>query len=216
MRKGTQRDNARTGKTHRIGRIVRMHANERKDIDEASAGDIVALVAVDCASGDTFCDESLNISLERMFVANPVIKLAVTPASSADQDRMAKALNRFMKEDPTFHVSTDPETSETCIEGMGELHLDIYVERMKREYKASVTVGLPRVSYREAPTVEAQFNYKHKKQTGGSGQYGHVVGRMVPINVGDEGFPFVFEDDVRRGEFRTSTFPPARRDSKKR
>ena len=211
IRKGTQVTNARTGRSHRVGRIVRMHANEREDIDEASAGDIVALVAVDCASGDTFCDESLNVSLERMFIADPVIKLAVTPASSADQDRMAKALNRFMKEDPTFRVSTDPETSETCIEGMGELHLEIYVERMKREYKASVTVGLPKVSYREAPTIEAEFDYKHKKQTGGSGQYGHVVGRMVPINVGDEGFPFVFEDAVRQGRIPTEYIPACER-----
>ena len=207
IRKGSQVTNARTGRSHRVGRIVRMHANEREDIDEACAGDIVALVAVDCASGDTFCDESLNVTLERMFIADPVIKLAVTPASSADQDRMGKALNRFMKEDPTFRVSTDPETSETCIEGMGELHLEIYVERMKREYKANVTVGLPKVSYREAPTIEAEYDYKHKKQTGGSGQYGHVVGRMVPINVGDEGFPFLFEDEVRQGRIPVEYIP---------
>jgi len=154
--------NARTNKTVRIGRIVRMHANDRKDIAEAGPGDIVALVGIDCASGDTLCDESLNVSLESMFIATPVISLSITPASSADQDRMAKALSRFMKEDPTFRVSTDPETGETIMAGMGELHLDIYVERMRREYKANVKVGAPNVSYREAPTVEAAFDYRHK------------------------------------------------------
>jgi elongation factor G len=136
-----------------------------------------------------------------------VIKLSLTPASSADQDRMGKALNRFMKEDPTFHVSTDPETSETCIEGMGELHLEIYVERMKREYKANVTVGMPRVSYREAPTVEAPFDYKHKKQTGGHGQYGHVVGRVVPLDSAAETFPYEFEDNVRQGRIPHEYIP---------
>ena len=174
-----------------------MHANDREDIAEAGPGDIVALVGVDCASGDTLCGEELNYSLESIFVADPVISLAVTPASSADQDRMAKALNRFMKEDPTFRVSTDPETGETIIAGMGELHLDIYIERMRREYKANVTVGAPNVSYREAPTVEAEFDYRHKKQTGGSGQFAHVVGRLIPLPDGAER-PYEFEDNVTR------------------
>jgi elongation factor G len=206
IEKGRQYRNARTNKLQRVGRIVRMHANQREDIDEARAGDIVAMVAVDCASGDTFCDESVNFSLESIFVADPVIKLSVTPASSADQDRMAKALNRFMKEDPTFRVSTDPESGETVIAGMGELHLDVYVERMKREYKAIVTVGAPKVSYREAPTREGDYNYKHKKQTGGSGQYAHVVGKIIPLEDNAE-TPYEFEDNVTGGRVPREYIP---------
>jgi len=148
----------------------------------------------------------VNYSLESIFVADPVISLSLTPASSADQDRMAKALNRFMKEDPTFRVSSDPETGETLIAGMGELHLDVYVERMRREYKASITVGAPNVSYREAPTVEAKFDYRHKKQTGGSGQYAHVVGRIMPLP-DDAGAPYEFEDNVHGGRIPREYIP---------
>ena len=207
LKKGVSVRNARTSRMHRVGRMVRMHANQRVDIDEATAGDIIALVGVDCASGDTFCDESINYSMESIYVADPVIKLSITPASSADQDRMAKALNRFMKEDPTFRVSTDPETGDTCIEGMGELHLDIYVERMKREYKANVQVGMPKVSYREAPTQIGEYDYKHKKQTGGSGQYGHVVGKMIPMETSDESWPYEFVDEVRQGRIPNEFIP---------
>lgn len=204
-RGGTYR-NARTNKSIRIGRIVRMHANDRVEISDAGPGDIIALLAVDCASGDTFCGEGVNYSLESIFVAEPVISLAIIPASSADQDRMAKALSRFMKEDPTFRVSTDPETSQTIIAGMGELHLDIYVERMRREYKASVTVGAPNVSYREAPTIEAAYNYRHKKQTGGSGQFAHVVGRMIPLPA-DADATYEFEDNISGGRIPTEYIP---------
>jgi elongation factor G len=204
--KGQQYRNARTNKMVRVGRIVQLHANHREEIAEAGPGDIVALLAIDCASGDTFCGEGLNYSLESIFVADPVISLSVVPDSSADQDRMAKALNRFMKEDPTFRVSTDTETGETLIAGMGELHLDIYIERMKREYKATVTVGAPNVSYREAPTQEAAFNYKHKKQTGGSGQFAHVVGRLIPMTEpGSE--PYEFEDNIRGGAIPKEYIP---------
>jgi len=198
--------NARTNKTLRVGRIVRMHADDRKDVDEARPGDIVAMVGVECASGDTLCGEGVNYSLESIFVADPVISLSLTPASSADQDRMAKALHRFMKEDPTFRVSSDPETGETLIAGMGELHLDVYVERMRREYKAHITVGAPNVSYREAPTIEAKFDYRHKKQTGGSGQYAHVVGRVMPLP-DDADAPYEFEDNVRGGRIPREYIP---------
>jgi elongation factor G len=204
--KGQPYRNARTNKMIRVGRIVRMHANDRQEISEATPGDIIALLAVDCASGDTFCGEGLNYSLESIFVADPVISLSVIPASSADQDRMAKALNRFMKEDPTFRVSTDAETAETIIAGMGELHLDVYVERMKREYKANVTVGAPNVSYREAPTIEAEFNYKHKKQSGGSGQFAHVVGRLIPLP-DDAKDPYEFEDNITGGRIPNEYIP---------
>ncbi|HSV26643.1 MAG TPA: elongation factor G, partial [Sedimentisphaerales bacterium] len=205
LAKGQQYRNARTGKMQRISRIVRMHANDRTDIPDAGPGDIAALVAVDCASGDTFCGEGINYSLESIFVADPVISLSITPATSADQEKMGKALNRFMKEDPTFRVSTDPETSQTVIAGMGELHLDVYVERMRREYKANVTVGQPNVSYREAPTVEAAFDYRHKKQTGGSGQFAHVVGRLIPITDGSS--TYEFEDNVAGGRIPNEYIP---------
>lgn len=204
--KGQQYRNVRTGKTIRVGRMVRMHANEREEITEAGPGDIIALLAIDCASGDTFCGEGINYSLERIFVADPVISLSIIPASSADQDRMAKALNRFMKEDPTFRVSTDEETGDTLISGMGELHLDIYIERMKREYKAEVTVGAPKVSYREAPTREASFDYRHKKQTGGSGQFAHVVGTLIPIPEGSEEV-YEFEDNIYGGAIPKEYIP---------
>jgi elongation factor G len=206
MVKGQQYRNARTNRMQRIGRIVKMHANDREDIVDAGPGDIVALIAVDCASGDTFCDDGINYSLESIFVADPVISLSITPASSADQERMAKALNRFMKEDPTFRVSTDHETGQTIVAGMGELHLDVYIERMRREYKAEVTVGVPSVSYREAPTVEAKFNYKHKKQTGGSGQFGHVVGRLIPLDKDAES-NYEFEDNIRNGRIPSEYIP---------
>jgi elongation factor G len=204
--KGRQYRNARTNKMQRIGRIVRMHANDRQDITDAGPGDIIALLAIDCASGDTICGDGVNYSLESIFVAEPVISLAVTPKSSADQERMAKALSRFMKEDPTFRVSTDPKTGQTVIAGMGELHLDIYIERMRREFKAGVTVGVPNVSYREAPTVEAEFNYKHRKQTGGSGQYAHVVGRLIPL-AEDAESSYEFEDNITSGRIPTEYIP---------
>ncbi|MHC4289426.1 MAG: elongation factor G [Planctomycetota bacterium] len=205
IEKGQHYRNARTNRKQRIGRIVRMHANDREDVTDAGPGDIVALVGVDCASGDTFCGDKLNYSLESIFVADPVISLSITPATSADQDRMAKALSRFMKEDPTFRVSSDPETGQTIIAGMGELHLDVYIERMRREFKAEVTVGKPNVSYREAPTAEIEYNYKHKKQTGGSGQYGHVVGRMIPLPLDAE--PYEFEDNIVSGRIPTEYIP---------
>ena len=204
--KGGKYRNARTNKTLRVGRIVRMHANDREDVVSAGPGHIVALVGVDCASGDTLCGEGVNYSLESIFVADPVISLSVTPAGSIDQDRMIKALSRFMKEDPTFRVSTCPETGETIIAGMGELHLDVYVERMRREFKAKITVGAPNVSYREAPTVEATFNYRHKKQTGGSGQFAHIEGRLIPLGE-DAADPYEFEDNITGGAIPREYIP---------
>ncbi|MBN1437466.1 MAG: elongation factor G [Sedimentisphaerales bacterium] len=206
LAKGQQYRNARTNKMVRVGRILKMHANDREEVPQAGPGDIVAMLGIDCASGDTFCGEGANYSLESIFVADPVISLSITPANSTAQDRMGKALNRFMKEDPTFRVSTDPETGETVIAGMGELHLDVYVERMKREYNADVAVGRPSVSYREAPTVEAAFDYKHKKQTGGSGQYGHVVGRLLPLDA-DSDCSYEFEDNITGGRIPSEYIP---------
>ncbi|MBN2064953.1 MAG: elongation factor G [Sedimentisphaerales bacterium] len=204
--KGGQYRNARTNKTVRVGRMVRMHANDRQDIDYAGPGDIIALLAVDCASGDTFCGEGINYSLESIYVAEPVISLSIKPKDTTAQDRMGKALNRFMKEDPTFRVSSDAETGDTVIAGMGELHLDVYIERMRREYRAEVEVGAPNVSYREAPTVEASYDYKHKKQSGGSGQFGHVVGRLIPLPENSED-PYEFEDNISGGRIPGEYIP---------
>jgi elongation factor G len=205
--KGEMYINQRTGKKERFSRIVRMHADKRAEIDVAEAGDIVAIIGVDCATGETFCPDRDYCSMESMFVPEPVIKVAVTPASRADFDKMGKALNRFRKEDPTFRIFNDEETSETIISGMGELHLDIYVERMRREYDVDVKVGAPKVSYREAPGKAVEFNYKHKKQTGGSGQFAHIVGKMIPIST--EGTVlFEFEDNVTGGRIPKQFIPP--------
>ena len=199
--------NQRTSKKERFSRIVRMHADKREEIDIAEAGDIVAIMGIDCASGETYSNDRDFCTLESMFVPEPVIKVAVTPASRADADKMSKALNRFRKEDPTFQVYNDEETSETIICGMGELHLDIYVERMRREYKVEVQVGAPKVSYRETPGQPQEFNYKHKKQTGGSGQFAHIVGKLSPMDPEGEK-TFVFEDNVTGGRIPKQFIPP--------
>ncbi len=181
VKKGDQMVNQRTSQKQRFSRIVRMHADKREEVDSATAGDIVAIMGVDAASGDTYSNDHKYCTLESMFVPEPVIKMAINAPNREGSDKLGKALQRFRREDPTFRVSTDEETSETVIAGMGELHLDIYVERIRREYKVEVEVGAPKVSYREAPTQAAEFNYKHKKQTGGSGQYAHIVGKLEPL-----------------------------------
>jgi elongation factor G len=183
LRKGDTIWNSRTKKKVRVGRLVRMHANDRENIDEAHAGDIIAMIGVDCASGDTFVgDDNLsNLSLEGMHIPIPVIELSVSCKDKNEQIKMSKGLTRFVKEDPTFHLYTDEESGETRIAGMGELHLEIYVERLKREYGANVTVGAPQVNYRETIRTEAKYDYCHKKQTGGAGQFGHVIGYIRPL-----------------------------------
>ncbi len=206
MKKGENFYNPRLRKKQRIGRLVQMFSSERIEIDTAEAGDIVAMVGVDCASGDTYCDENLNFTMESMFVAEPVIELAIKPKKQEDLVKVSKALNRFMKEDPTFRVSVDEESNETIIRGMGELHLEIYVQRIQREYKAEVVVGQPKVNYREAPTQAAEYDYKHKKQTGGAGQYGHVVGRLAPLPE-DSKENFVFSNKVVGGTIPKEYIP---------
>ncbi|MDG3003097.1 elongation factor G [Paludisphaera mucosa] len=206
LQKGTFYYNSRQKKRARISRILRVHADQKEDIDSAQAGDIVAVMGIECATGDTYCSEGVNYSLESIFAAEPVIDLSINPNKRADYDKLSKALNRFMREDPTFRVHVDAETSETIISGMGELHLEIYVERIRREYKVDCTVGAPKVSYREAPTRETPFNYKHKKQTGGSGQYAHVVGKLVPIEP-QSAEPFVFENKVTGGRIPNEYIP---------
>jgi len=204
--KGQMYYNQRTGKRDRFSRIVRMHADKREEIDSAVAGDIVAVMGIDGASGDTYSTQPGYCSLESMFVPEPVIQVAISPALRADADRLGKALARFRKEDPTFRVTTDQETNEILIAGMGELHLEIYVERIRREYKVQVEVGAPKVSYRESPTQSVAFNYKHRKQTGGSGQYAHIVGRMEPLG-DDREADFVFEECVVGGRIPKQYIP---------
>ena len=206
MHKGRNYKIARTGKAQRIGRIYRLHADKREDIDTARAGDIVGLMGIECVSGDTLSAESLNLTLESMHCPEPVISISIMPERNADRDPMSKALNRFTKEDPTFHTRFDEEAGQTIISGMGELHLEVYVERMRREYKANVIVGRPKVQYREAPTVETSYNYKHKKQTGGSGQYAHIVGKMIPIP-NDAEKDYEFENSVTGGRIPTEYIP---------
>jgi elongation factor G len=207
IEKGEMYVNQRTGRKERFSRIVRMHADKREEVDVAEAGDIVAIMGIDCATGETYSNERDYCTLESMFVPEPVIKVAVTPASRADADKMGKALARFRKEDPTFRVFNDEETSETIICGMGELHLDIYVERMRREYKVEVNVGAPKVSYREAPSEKVDFDYKHKKQSGGSGQFAHIKGTLSPIPSEGEA-AFEFEEHIVGGRIPKQFVPP--------
>ncbi|MEM9423967.1 MAG: elongation factor G, partial [Spirochaetota bacterium] len=163
VKKGVDLLNVRAQKRFKVGRLVRVHSNSMEDITEAGPGDIIGLFGIDCASGDTFCQQGHNLSMTSMYVPNPVISLSITPKDKGASDKMAKALNRFTKEDPTFRTYVDEESNQTIIQGMGELHLEVYVERMKREYAAEVAVGAPQVAYREAISAAADFNYTHKK-----------------------------------------------------
>jgi elongation factor G len=206
IEKGQLYYNQRTGRKDRFSRIVRMHADKREEIDSATAGDIVAIMGIDCASGDTYSVEQKYCTLESIFVPDPVIKVSVNALQRSDGEKLAKALQRFRKEDPTFQVSTDEETQEVLIAGMGELHLDIYVERIRREYGVAVEVGPPKVSYREAPTIAVEFNYKHKKQTGGSGQFAHIVGVMEPLPE-DAEETFEFEENIVGGRIPKQYVP---------
>ena len=201
--KGDELFNVRAQKKFKVGRIVRMNSAQMEDITEGMPGDIIALFGIDCASGDTFCGGGLNIAMTSMFVPNPVISEAIEPVNKQDAANMAKALNRFTKEDPTFQTYVDPESNQTIIKGMGELHLDVYVERMRREYKCDVKVSQPEVAYRESITQQANFNYTHKKQTGGSGQYGRVAGFMEPISEKD----YEFVDSIKGGAIPNEYIP---------
>ncbi len=203
LKKGDTILNARTGKKVKVGRLIRMHANQMEDIESIPAGYIGALFGIDCASGDTFTSSDTGLSMTSMHVPDPVISLAIVPKDNKAQQNMSKALNRFTKEDPTFKVFVNDETGETVISGMGELHLEVYVERMKREYKSEVETGMPKVAYRETITKKAAFDYIHKKQTGGAGQYGRVAGYLEPV----EGEEFVFENRIVGGSIPTQFIP---------
>ena len=218
LKKGDELVNTRARRKFKIGRLVRMHSDEMVDISEGSPGDIVALFGIECASGDTFCGPGINYAMSSMYVPEPVISLAVTPKDKKSADQLAKALNRFTKEDPTFRTYVDPESNQCIIQGMGELHLDVYIERMRREYKSEVETGMPQVAYRETITQRAEFNYTHRKQTGGAGQYGRVAGYMEPsdfasadIKPGDKKSgadgEYEFVDNIKGGAIPTEFIP---------
>ncbi|MBN1525267.1 MAG: elongation factor G [Spirochaetales bacterium] len=211
IEKGTEITNTRNKRRIRVGRLVRMHADNMEDITSAESGDIVALFGVDCHSGDTFTGGGLNYAMSSMFVPEPVISLAIKPKDKKSEDNMGKALNRFSKEDPTFQTYVDPESNETIIRGMGELHLDIYIERMRREYSVEIDTGAPQVAYREAITQRADFDYTHKKQTGGSGQYGRVAGFIEPNTEED----YTFHDEIKGGSIPREYIPSCDKGFKK-
>jgi elongation factor G len=216
VKKGGTYFNQRTSRKERFSRIVRMHSNKREEIDEAFAGDIVAVMGIDCASGETYSETPKYCTLENMFVPEPVISVAVSPSERSSGEKLGKALQRFRKEDPTFRVATDEETGEVIMSGMGELHLDVYVERIRREYGIEVEVGAPKVSYRERPTIKCDFDYKHKKQSGGSGQFAHIKGYLEPFDEAefedDDDAPeikdgFIFEEKIVSGRIPKQYIP---------
>jgi elongation factor G len=199
-------NNSSNRKRVKVPRLVRMHSNEMNDIDAASAGDIVALFGVECSSGDTFTDEAINYTMTSMHVPDAVISLAVAPKDKGSTANFSKALNRFTKEDPTFRVHRDEESAQTIIRGMGELHLEIYIERMKREYATEVISGKPQVAYRETILQRGEYNYTHKKQTGGSGQYAKLGGYIEPLPA-DHPTGYEFVDDIVGGAIPREFIP---------
>ena len=204
LNKGTYLNSVKD-KKEKVGRMLEMHANERKDIDEAFAGDIIALAGMkETTTGDTLCAERFPIVLERMEFPEPVIELSVEPKTKADQEKMGIALNRLSAEDPSFRVSTDHESGQTIIKGMGELHLDIIVDRMRREFKVEANVGAPQVAYREYLGKPVDIDYTHKKQSGGTGQFGRVKVKVTP---GERGSGFVFKDEIKGGNIPKEFIP---------
>ncbi len=206
LKKGEFIYNLTNGKKIKVPRIVRMHSDEMHDMDKAEAGDIVALFGVECASGDTFGDGSAEITMSSMFVPAPVISLAIKPKDNTQASKFSKALGKFTREDPTFQVKRDEESGETIISGMGELHLEVYIERMNREFDCEVISSPPQVAYRETIGAAAEFNYTHKKQTGGSGQFAKVVGSLTPMST-DEGKTYEFIDKVVGGRIPKEYIP---------
>jgi elongation factor G len=210
LTKNTVITNTRSGRESKVGRLVRMHSEEMEDIDSCGPGDIVAIFGLDCYSGDTFTDGKLNVSMTSMHVPEPVISLSVKPVDNKSQVNLTKALQRFTKEDPTFHAGSDKESGETVIHGMGELQLEVYIERMKREYNVDVEVSPPQVAYRETISRRVDYNYTHKKQTGGSGQYGRVAGYIEPNAESD----FEFIDEIKGGVIPRQFIPAVKKGMK--
>jgi len=206
VKKGDVIYNSANDKKIKIPRLVQMHADEMNDVEEAQAGDIVAMFGVDCASGDTFTDGTIKYTMTSMFIPNAVISLAIAPKDKSGQNNFSKALNKFTKEDPTFRVHRDEESAQTIISGMGELHLEIYCERIKREYNCEVVVGKPQVAFRETITKRGDFSYTHKKQTGGSGQFGKVAGFIEPLPA-DSALNYEFVDEIVGGSIPREFIP---------
>ena len=204
--KGDFITNVREGKKIKVPRLVRMMSEKMEDIETAQAGDMVALFGIDCETGDTFTDGKTMVSMTSMHVPDAVISLSVRPKDKSTADNFTKALNKFRKEDPTFKVHRDDESNETIISGMGELHLDVYVERMNREFKCEVITGQPQVAYRETLGMAADFDYTHKKQTGGSGQFAKIVGRLEPIP-SEEDKNYEFMDNIVGGRIPKEYIP---------
>lgn len=192
LHKGDRLFNSRTKKQVRVNRLVRIEVNKRQELDQAEVGEIVGLLGVDCASGDTLCGSNRKLSLEGIYIPEPVMTIAITPKSKEDEEQMKKALNRFTKEDPTLHIKIDSESNKTLFSGMGELHLDIYLERMKREYNADVYVSNPSVAYRETITKPSKFTYTFMREIGNSQHYAHVVGSIEPCAE-----TFIFENQLK-------------------
>jgi elongation factor G len=201
--KGSDLMNARTGNKIKVGRLVKMHADTMEDITNASAGEIVALFGIDCALGDTFNGGNLNYTMRQSYIPKPIISLALSVKDNQEQDKLSKALSRFTKEDPTFKANVDDETGETIIHGMGELHLNIYIERIRREYGVSLEVTEPQVSYRETLTKAVEFDYVHKKQTGGRGQFARIKGILTHSGKDEN----IFRDKVRGGNIPSQFMP---------
>lgn len=196
LKKGDSIFNARTSKKIRLSRLVRLHSNNMEDVNEVYAGDIFALFGVDCASGDTFLTtQRSDLSMESIHVPDPVVSMAINPANNKDRDNFAKAIARFTKEDPTFQFAYDSDVKETLVSGMGELHLEIYAQRMEREYNCPVVLGKPKVAFRETLVQPCEFDYLHKKQSGGSGQYARVTGILEPLT-GNENTNLDFTDET--------------------
>ena len=207
VKKGMTVVNVTSQKKIKVPRLVRLHADDMEDVDEASAGDIIALFGVDCSSGETFTDGNISVTLASIFVANAVISLAISPKDKGSQNNFSKALNKFSKEDPTFRVHRDEESGETIISGMGELHLEIYVERMRREFGCDVNVGNPQVNFRETITQKTDINYTHKKQSGGAGQFAKIVGYLEPLESENEKVTYEFVDDTVGGSIPRQFIP---------
>merc|ERR1712032_155288 len=210
MEAGTNVYNSVKGKNERIGRMLQMHANDRTEIKSAVAGDIIALVGLkDTTTGETLCDKDNAVILEKMEFPEPVIKVAVEPKTKGDQQKMSDALIRLAKEDPSFRFSRDEETGQTIIEGMGELHLEIIVDRMKREFSVECNVGAPQVAYREAITQSAEVDYTHKKQSGGSGQYARIKLVFEPkeFSEDEDSMDFEFASDIKGGSVPKEYIP---------
>lgn len=208
IRKGDTLRNARTDRAVRFSRLVRIHAGQHQIIDEATAGDIVGVIGVDCASGDTFTGDGISCSLENIDVPEPVVRLSIAPKDREDTGRLAKALDSFRRQDPTFQVTTDPRTGETLIAGMGQLHLDVYLQKLREEHHCECVTGPPRVTYKQRPTKAVEFDYRLKKQSGGPGQVGHVIGRMVPLEPEEkDAETFVFVNEVKGGRIPREYIP---------